>query len=165
MPRETILSRCRKLALPPLPEDVLVPWLSARTEADEKTAREAARASGGAPGRALHLLTGDGRAQSLAREIVSAAIGRGDALAVSQAAAERGAADAWPEAASLAFGRIGAALRGEDDMDLAPYVGPKLLQALDEARALHARTEGLNADRAQAALVLISTLRRGLARR
>ena len=157
----TIRSRCRIVSLPPMPDDRLVPWLTARTDAPEADARAAARAAGGAPGRALSLLE-DGAARTLADDFLSAAAGRGDLLRVAEAAGTKANETAWPEAWAIACERVGAALRGLPDPLLAPLAGPQMLSALDEARALAARTDGLNADRTSAALALGRTLGRGL---
>lgn len=157
----TIRSRCRIAALPPADEDVLVPWLTARADAGEADARAAARAAGGAPGRALSLLE-DGAARTLADDFLSAAAGKGDLLRVAEAAGAKANEAAWPEAWTIACERVGAALRGLPDPLLSPLAGPQMLSALDEARALAARTEGLNSDRTSAALALGRTLGRGL---
>ena len=157
----TIRSRCRIVTLPPLGEDVLVPWLVARTDAAEADARAAARAAGGAPGRALSLLE-DGAARTLADDFLAAAAGKGDLIRVAEAAGAKANEAAWPEAWSIACERVGAALRGQPDPLLAPLAGPAMLSALDEAQALAARAGSLNADRTHAALVLGRTLGKGL---
>jgi DNA polymerase-3 subunit delta' len=156
----TIRSRCRVVSLPPVEPGVLVPWLQARTEASEEEAAKAARAGGGAPGRALALLE-DGQAMSLAERFLEAAAGRGDLLAAAKAAGAKAGEDAWPAAWGIVTERIGGALRGVDD-PLLKAAGPNLLSALDEARALAARAEGLNADRTQTVFVLGQTIGRGL---
>ena len=157
----TIRSRCRVVALPPLPEDAVAAWLAARAGAAGADARAAARAAGGAPGRALAMLEDPG-ARALADDFLAAAAGKRDLLAVAEAAGAKANEEAWPEAWTIVTERVGRALRGEPDPVLSPHAGPALLSALDEARALEARASGLNADRTHAALVLGRTIGRAM---
>ena len=158
----TIRSRCRVVALPPLPEDALVPWLARRAGAGEAEARAAAFAAGGAPGRALSMLE-EPAAGALADDFLRAAANGGDLLAVAEAAGAKANEAAWPEAWTIITERIGRALRGQaDDAALRGRAGPALLSALDEARTLAQRADGLNADRTHTALVLGRTIQRGL---
>lgn len=157
----TIRSRCRVISLPPIEEAALVPWLMATGDAAEADARAAARASGGAPGRALSLLQ-DSTARTLADDFLAAALGKRDLLGVAEAAGAKANEAAWPEAWTIVTDRIGAALRGQPDPLLASYAGPGLLSALDEAKLLAAKATGLNADRTHTALVLGRTLKGAL---
>ncbi|MBB4659476.1 DNA polymerase III subunit delta' [Parvularcula dongshanensis] len=159
----TIRSRCRVAALNPLEEGVLVPWLRRRTDADGEAAAEAARLSGGAPGRALSLLEGEGEAaRALADRLLRVAAGQGDVLALAEAAGARANDAVWPEAWAIVQNRLSAALRGQSDPIVSKSVGPPLLQALDEAKRLAEKAGALNADRAHTALVLTRTLARGM---
>ena len=156
----TIRSRCRVVNLPPVGEDALVPWLTARTDAGEADARAAARAAGGAPGRALSLLE-DGTARTLADDFLRGALGKADLLGVAEAAGAKANEAVWPEAWGIVTDRVANALRGRADPLLAPHAGPALLSALDEAKDLAARAHGLNADKTHTALVLGRTLGKG----
>ena len=157
----TIRSRCRTVTLPPPPDETLVPWLAARTGATEADAKAAAAAAGGAPGRALGMIE-EPAARLLANDFLDAAAGRRDLIGVAEQAGAKANEANWPEAWTIVTERIGAALRGADDPVLGPHAGPQLLAALDEARALAARAEGLNADRTHTALVLGRTLGKAL---
>ena len=161
----TIRSRCRLLPLPPLHEDALAGWLSGKTGIGEAEGRDAARLSAGAPGRALSLLDGEGEAaRELAERFAAAVAGQGDLLAVAEAAGAKANDAAWPEARQIVLDRIGGALRGQSDPVFSNAAGPALLEALDEARALSARSEALNGDRTQTALVLGRLLAKGMRR-
>lgn len=155
----TIRSRCRVVGLSPIEEDRLTAWLVRRGESEEE-ARAAARASGGAPGRALSLLEDDAP-RRLADDFLAAARGQGDLLRAAQAAGAKANEAAWPEAWQVVTDRLGAALRGADDPLVGP-ASPALLGALDEARATYERAAGLNADRTHTALVLGRTIGRAL---
>jgi DNA polymerase-3 subunit delta' len=49
----TVQSRCQRLRFAPVDEETIVSWLVAQHGADQESARNAARACGGSPGRAL----------------------------------------------------------------------------------------------------------------
>jgi DNA polymerase-3 subunit delta' len=68
----TIVSRCQRVRLAPVPEDALVAWLEARGVPD---ARAAARLSGGSPGRALAWSDGELAARRALRDELLAALG------------------------------------------------------------------------------------------
>ena len=68
----------------------------------------------------------------------------------------------WPEAWGIVTDRVANALRGRADPLLAPHAGPALLSALDEAKDLAAKAQGVNADKTHTALVLGRTLGKAL---
>ena len=158
----TITSRCRRIALRPPADGPATAWLTERSGADEAAASEALRLAGGAPGRALSLLEGEGRAQDLAASLLAAASGEADPVTVASQAGAKANEGVWPEAWQIVEDRLGAALRGLPGEPLAARAGPALMDALGEASALARRAGGLNSDRTQTALMLTRTLARGL---
>ena len=158
----TITSRCRRITLRPPDAGAASEWLRARTGCDADEAAEALRLAGGAPGRALRLLDGEGDARALARDVLAAATGEADPIEVATRAGAKANEAVWPEAWQIVEERLGAALRGLPDESLRARASPRLMDALEDAKALARRANGLNADRTQTALMLTRTLSRGL---
>lgn len=169
----TIRSRCRRLALPPLKDDVLAEWLvkSGRTSAED--ANTIAANAAGRPGRAVLLTSGEGeKARQLVDGLVRAAASNGDLVAAAQALAAKDADDAWGEASTLILDRLTHAIKATASAPNAAspaIAGPMaqlplatLFATHDHIKSLMNRANRLNSDRTHTALSVGLELRNAI---
>ncbi len=147
----TIRSRCRKILLRPLPDEIVAEFLAREGAATGEEALRIARAAGGRPGHALSLAQGDGAGAIAAVEDFWSAVQRGgDVGAVAQRLSAKDAAGVWPHFQSMLLGRI-----AEQAMSaaLAPGTAAGAFVDLRErVDTLFTRGDAVNLDRYQLVL-------------
>jgi DNA polymerase-3 subunit delta' len=156
----TIRSRCRKLALTPLPEQEVAAFVQARVEADEEEALRLARMSGGAPGRALTLAgVGAAALDDAARDLLRDLPNLDEAAALALADRFRGGEGAAQF--SLLFERLADRVHALATTRSAEGRGPldRWAQAWETLQRLPREAETLNLDRADALFAALSELR------
>lgn len=157
----TIRSRCRQLDLREVRADRLSSWLADDHGIEKATAEEATHLSRGRPGRAVTLVSGEGReAQDMADRLLDAACRGGDIVAAARPFGEKGADTARREAQEIVVDRLSDAARAAAVGEAlpGPFRGPQtpvpLISARDDIRALFADGDRLNADPIQTALAV-----------
>lgn len=144
----TIRSRCRKIALRPLPDDVVAEFLIREGVAGKEDAARIARASGGRPGFALSLASGDGAEAIEALDAFHSALKNGkDPSEIAQRLAAKNAEGIWALFASMLIERL-----ASDASDEAKADGPSagmIVDLREHIDALFTRGEAVNLDRTQ----------------
>lgn len=148
----TIRSRCRRIDLRPLPDDIVAKFLVAEGGADdEAAARAIARAAGGRPGFALSLAVGEGAtAISAVDDFFSAVESGRDVAPVAQRIAAKDSEGAWPHFHGMLIDRIAeraraAALSGDQGAS-------RLVELRERIDSLFGRGDAVNLDRFQMVL-------------
>lgn len=164
----TIRSRCRRLDLPPFAPTDLAAWLT-RKGIMQDDAIDAANAARGRPGRALELVSGEGRlARELADGLILAAAGKGDLVKAARSFGEKDADEARRDAYELILGRMADAARqlacGDTPEPVLRSISSAadLVETHDKLAELVAKGEGLNADKIHVALTMAMTLQDAL---
>lgn len=161
----TIKSRCRRLALPPLPTGEVAQWLADREGGGlDKVAPYAAECEG-RPGRALSLMKGEGEtALTLADQFFDSVARDRDLLSAAKALADKKVDDAYGEAIQLILDRLGRTIRYPADApgSLSQIPMPALLSAHETLTHLSQRAEALNSDRTQTVMMMELTLRNAM---
>lgn len=154
----TIRSRCRRLAMSPMPEATIAKWTEQHTDIPDEKRAKIVSAAAGRPGRVLDLLTEVGeKAQELA-EAFFQSVEASNPVRLTEMAAQwtkRDADEAWEGARDLVLDRISRNIRHEPDRPGTPA----LIGALEDIRELSGRAIALNADRQQTLLMMARRLR------
>jgi DNA polymerase-3 subunit delta' len=162
----TIRSRCRRIALPPLPDALIVSLLTEEAGLASAEAAAIAEIAQGRPGYALSLAGEDGaEAAQLADRFIALALAGRDTAAIGYSLSAKAAAAKWPlflillqEKIARAASRAGR--RQEDAGALRGMQASALVDAHDRIASLAGRGDALNLDRGQ----LLSAMGRELRR-
>ncbi len=164
----TIRSRCRRIDLRPVEDEVISRLLQAEAELSAEEAAALARASQGRPGYALALAAGEGReAIAAAGDFLSAAARNGDVSSVINRLTGKGAAERWVLFLPVMLEAIGEAARqiAKGERARPPFENSSataLLDAHRELSSLAGRGDALNLDRGQLILAMGRALHRAL---
>lgn len=164
----TIRSRCRRIDLRPLEDAMVAAFVEAEAGASAEEASRFAAASGGRPGFALTLASGEGGEAIAAVEAFFASASRGAEASTAAGALTGKAGEArWEIFRHLTVDRVARAARsaamGEKGLGAAQ---PKALgEAYHQMSELFGRADALNADRAQVVLAAGRLLARALSER
>lgn len=147
----TIRSRCRRIDLRALADEVVADFLIAEGAADNKTAGAIAAKAGGRPGFGLSLAQGEGAdAIALADEFWSAASAGRDVTAIAQKLALKNADGVWPHFSAMLVGRLADEARARAlDSDNAAAA---IVDLRTEINSLFVRGDAVNLDRMQMAM-------------
>lgn len=147
----TIRSRCRRIDLRPLADELVADFLIAEGAADRKAAGAIAAKAGGRPGFALSLAQGEGAdAIALADEFWSAASAGRDVTAIAQKLALKNADSVWPHFGAMLVGRLADEARARAlGGDSAAAV---IVDLRTEINSLFVRGDAVNLDRMQMAM-------------
>ncbi|MGE0408008.1 MAG: DNA polymerase III subunit delta' [Amphiplicatus sp.] len=156
----TIRSRCRRIALRPVPDAEIAALLCEEAGADPETAGALARAARGRPGYALTLAAGEGEeAVAAAGEFFSKAVASGDVGAVAASLAGKAALGRWEIFQELVLEQLSDAARAQargrtPSGPLAALSAPVLFDAHQRLAALLRRGEAVNIDRRDLVLAM-----------
>ncbi|MEM1410031.1 MAG: AAA family ATPase [Pseudomonadota bacterium] len=153
----TLVSRCRRLVLRPVPDDTIAEWLVASSSVGREDAQRLAAASGGAPGRAWALASDDRQGPlGIAEALLEAADNGGDLLAAARPFGAKDQERAAEEAAEIVLTNLRQRAVGGTGQ-----AQGFALAAYDEARLIFVSAG--TADRTQTALMAGLAIRRCLA--
>lgn len=161
----TIRSRCRRLDLRPVTDEVIEDWLQREGDVSGAEARTIAANAGGRPGYALSLAAGEGaEAIRLARDFLEAGA---DISNITRALTGKAADAKWEIFREVVMENLSLAARAMARGET-PAIDPgagdpaALLSAWEKLSALSARGEALNLDRAQLIAAMAYDLRAAL---
>lgn len=162
----TIRSRCRRIDLRAVEDDVISTLLQDETDLSSEDAARLARASQGRPGYALSLAAGEGReAIAAAGDFLNASMRNGDASSVIGRLTGKAAAERWDlflpfllETISEAARRVAKGEKANPPFESAS--APALVAAHRELTAFAGRGDALNLDRGQLILAMGRALHR-----
>jgi len=144
----TIRSRCRRVDLRPLPDDMVADFLIRAGAATGAEAARIAQAAGGRPGFALSLALGDGAEAIEAVDAFWTAARTGaDVSPIAQRLSGKNADGVWPLFQSILIGKMAQA--AANDALAAGQAAGRLVDLRETVDTLFTRGEAVNLDRGQ----------------